>query len=151
MVRKTKCTLMIILLIIFTQINVNAAIKDIYKFSIDGCNYTMELPKDWTFKSSSNKSNNLEFYKGDMLTGGFINEGKEIDLKDSKFVEEINTAIGKAKIYQLDAFNDREKTVIYGLIQSEKSQCAMYVYSDEKDIRKNIFILKMLLININNN
>lgn len=150
-VRKTKCALMMILIIIFTKITVNAAIKETYKFSIDGCSYSMDLPKDWTFKSSSNKNNNLEFYKGDILTGGFIQEAKEIDLKDYNYVEDINTALGKAKIYQLETLNNQDKTIIYGVIKSEKSQCAMYIYSDEKDIRKNIFILKMLLININNN
>gem|GEM_PF-6424617 len=149
--RKTKCALMMIFIIIFTQITVNATIKETYKFSIDGCNYSMDLPKDWTFKNSSNKNNNLEFYKGDILTGGFIQEAKEIDLKDYNYVEDINTALGKAKIYQLETLNNQDKTIIYGVIKSEKSQCAMYVYSDEKDIRKNIFILKMLLININNN
>lgn len=151
MVRKTKCALMMILIIIFTKITVNAAIKETYKFSIDGSSYSMDLPKDWTFKSSSDKNNNLEFYKGDILTGGFIQEVKEIDLKDYKYVEDINTALGKAKIYQLETFSNEDKNIIYGLIKSEKSQCAMYVYSDEKDVRKNIFILKMLLININNN
>ncbi len=118
---------------------------------MDGYNYTMDLPKDWTFKSQENKENNLEFYKGEQLAGGFLYEAKEINLKESQFVEDINTALGKAKIYQLKRQDQQEKMIIYGLIQSEKSQCAMYIYSDEKDIRKNIFILKMLLININNN
>ncbi|WP_040212199.1 hypothetical protein [Clostridium polynesiense] len=135
------------ILILIFNVKASAADNNSYKFKIKDYTYSMELPRDWTAEKYNEQSNHIRFYKGEVLTGGFFLENSNLIFSQDTFVEEINTVLGKCRIYRIESEKDRGVDMLYGYLDNGNASY-IYIYTNKKNMHKDLFILKMLLLNI---
>ena len=138
-----KLSFILILLIFSIKVTAYGYEEDGFKVFMNDKEYKLTVPDTWKVK---NKDKVMEFYRDGKLMGGFSEKYIPKALESNK-IEEISMVMGKATIYK-EVHTEDDSILLVALISSKDKEAAMYLYSDKDNLQKDSFILKILLLNI---